>query len=154
MPNTAPSSGDSAKVAPPSRPRPIAYPAQATLASAVNSRNRCSGSATDPDVMAVAVRPPGRNRPTRIATAPYRSSAHSAFSLATASLPFVIRLPAVRPSRYETRSPAIPPATTTAASATRFGEPVAESAPRPITTASDGMTGMNPSIVTATKTIK
>ncbi len=47
-----------------------------------------------------------------------------------------------------------PPATTAAASARRFGEPVADSALALITTASEGTTGRNPSIVTMTKTIR
>ncbi len=75
------------------------YAAQAVPASTLNDPNRPKGSDTDPDAQVVAARPPGRNRPVRIATPPYRSSVFSAFALATANLPVVTRLPTRRPSR-------------------------------------------------------
>jgi hypothetical protein len=60
---------------------------------------------------------------------------------------------ALRPRKYEIRSPAIPPAIAAMANATRLGRPVADNAPRPITTVSDGTIGRKPSSVTAAKTI-
>ncbi|WP_239163314.1 hypothetical protein [Paractinoplanes rishiriensis] len=47
----------------------------------------------------------------------------------------------------------MPPATAAAASGSRSGEPVTDSAPSPITRVSDGTTGRNPSAATAAKTI-
>jgi hypothetical protein len=57
IPKAAPISGERAKVAPPIRPNPIAYAAQAALASPLYTPNRPTGSPTDPDVVVVAVRP-------------------------------------------------------------------------------------------------
>jgi hypothetical protein len=48
----------------------------------------------------------------------------------------------------------MPPRVTAVASASSDGLPVAVSAPRPITSASMGMTGTNPSIATAAKTMR
>ncbi|GGN59224.1 hypothetical protein GCM10010112_13960 [Actinoplanes lobatus] len=75
------------------------YPAHTTPATRVNSRNRPDGSPTWPDVMVVAVRPPGRNRPASRAAAPYRDRARSARARATARPRFLIRAPARLPIR-------------------------------------------------------
>jgi len=147
-PTARPSRGFSTNAAPPRKPSPAVYAAQASAAIAEAGLNRDSGSRAVPQARFIVTRPPGRNRETTISKVVRRSSCRPA--AATARLTCLERLISRGPRTLRLRpyarwSPAKTPRAVASTTSTRLGVPEWAKTPAASTAASDGIIGSTPS---------